>query len=122
MVIDYTNFLSRRYKIEHSHSILINLLTCSFKILFVDYMRQTGSGSTGGGPRSGYDELDTTLMPPRPGEQYGRGGSGGSPANAGGGSTGSGGGAGPPGVPPHAAHHYGGGGPAGLYFQVLRNL
>ena len=24
-------------------------------------------------PRSGYDELDTTLMPPRPGEPYNRG-------------------------------------------------
>ena len=74
-------------------------------------MRQAGSGSAGGGPRSGYDELDTTLMPPRPGEQYGgRGGSGGSPAT-GGGSTGS-----APGVPPHAAHHFQvpGGGPAGL--------
>ena len=85
-------------------------------------MRQTGSTSTGGVPRSGYDELDTTLMPPRPGEHYGRGGSGGSPANAGGGSTGSGGGVGPPGVPPHAAHHYGGGGPAGRCFQVLKTI
>ena len=30
-----------------------------------------GSGANGGYPqvRSGYDELDTTLMPPRPGEQ-----------------------------------------------------
>ena len=36
-------------------------------------MRQghPGNGSGGGYPtvRSGYDELDTTLMPPRPGEQ-----------------------------------------------------
>jgi len=78
-------------------------------------MRQAGSGSTGGGPRSGYDELDTTLMPPRPGEHYGRGGSGGSPANAGGGSTGSGAGGVQSGVPPHPTHHYGAGGPAGQY-------
>ena len=79
-------------------------------------MRQAGSGSTGVGPRSGYDELDTTLMPPRPGEQYGRGGSGGSPANAAGGSTGSAGGVVAPGVPPHAVHNFQvtGGGPAGL--------
>ena len=77
---------------------------------FSDYMRQANSGNGGGGPRSGYDELDTTLMPPRPGEHYGRGGSGASPANAGG-STSSGGGVGPPGVPTH----YPGGGPAGLY-------
>ena len=77
-----------------------------------DYMRQAGSGNAGGGPRSGYDELDTTLMPPRPGEHYGRGGSGASPANAGG-STSSGGGVGP-GVPQHAPH-YPGGGPAGLF-------
>ena len=83
--------------------------------LFIDYMRQAGSGSTGGGPRSGYDELDTTLMPPRPGEHYGRGGSGGSPANAGGGSTGSGAGGVQSGVPPHPTHHYGAGGPAGQY-------
>jgi len=77
-----------------------------------DYMRQAGSGNAGGGPRSGYDELDTTLMPPRPGEHYGRGGSGASPANAGG-STGSGGGVVPPGVPPHASH-YPASGPAGV--------
>lgn len=41
-----------------------------------DYMRKTSSNSgVGGGypPRSGYDELDTTLMPPRPGEAYNRG-------------------------------------------------
>ena len=83
-------------------------------------MRQTGS-STGGGPRSGYDELDTTLMPPRPGEQYGRGGSGGSPANAAGGSTGSASGVVPPGVPPHGAHHFqvAGGGPAGLFTSLI---
>ena len=48
----------------------------------------SGSGGSGSGypPRSGYDELDTTLMPPRPGEQYGRGGS---PATAGSGGSGS---------------------------------
>lgn len=41
-----------------------------------DYLRQ-GSGSSYP-PRSGYDELDTTLMPPRPGEPYsGTGGGGG---------------------------------------------
>ena len=88
-------------------------------------MRQAGSGSTGGGPRSGYDELDTTLMPPRQGEQYGRGGSGGSPATAaGGGSTSSAGGAVPPGVPPHAAHHFQipGGGPAGWLTKYLTFL
>ena len=34
----------------------------------------SGSNSVGGyPPRSGYDELDTTLMPPRPGEAYNRG-------------------------------------------------
>ena len=85
-------------------------------------MRQAGnSTTTGGGPRSGYDELDTTLMPPRPGEQYGRGGSGGSPATGTvGGSTGSGQGVGPPGVPPHAAsHHFVGGAPPGWYHQRI---
>ena len=55
---------------------------CHFKVsdvyicCFTDYMRKGGSGSTSGGgypPRSGYDELDTTLMPPRPGEAYNRG-------------------------------------------------
>ena len=85
--------------------------------LFSDYMRQAGSGNAGGGPRSGYDELDTTLMPPRPGEHYGRGGSGASPANAGG-STGSGGGVVPPGVPPHASH-YPASGPAGLCSSIF---
>ena len=80
-------------------------------------MRQAGSGNAGGGPRSGYDELDTTLMPPRPGEHYGRGGSGASPANAGG-STGSGGGVVPPGVPPHASH-YPASGPAGLCSSIF---
>ena len=89
---------------------------------FIDYMRQAGSGSTGGGPRSGYDELDTTLMPPRPGEHYGRGGSGGSPANAGGGSTGSGAGGVQSGVPPHPTHHYGTGGPAGQYPNLHLNF
>ena len=33
----------------------------------------TNSGGPGFPPRSGYDELDTTLMPPRPGEAYNRG-------------------------------------------------
>lgn len=62
-------------------------------------------------PRSGYDELDTTLMPPRHGgDQYGR--TGGSPATAGSGGGGSGSvGSGMP------AHHFqmsgaGGGGSA----------
>ena len=32
-------------------------------------MRQVGGSNYP--PRSGYEELDTTLMPPRPGEQYG---------------------------------------------------
>ena len=45
------------------------------KILFADYMRQSGAPNYP--PRSGYDELDTTLMPPRPGEQYAGGGGGG---------------------------------------------
>ena len=42
-------------------------------------MRSNNQGNnasnSGGGfpPRSGYDELDTTLMPPRPGEAYNRG-------------------------------------------------
>ena len=50
-----------------------------------DYMRQGGGGGSGYPPRSGYDELDTTLMPPRPGEPYagaappGGGGAGGAP-------------------------------------------
>ena len=44
-------------------------------ILFLDYLRQqqqkAGSGQYP--PRSGYEELDTTLMPPRPGgEQFAR--------------------------------------------------
>ena len=80
-------------------------------ILFIfisDYMRQAqsvGGGSSNYPPRSGYDELDTTLMPPRPGEQYGRGSS---PATAGSGGSGGGGSAGaaaaphPAGVNPHA--------------------
>ena len=36
---------------------------------------QGNASNSGGGfpPRSGYDELDTTLMPPRPGEAYNRG-------------------------------------------------
>ena len=87
-------------------------------------MRQAGSGSTGGGPRSGYDELDTTLMPPRPGEQYGRGGSGGSPANVAAGSTGSAAGVVPPGVPPHGSHHFqvAGGGPAGLFTSPILGI
>jgi hypothetical protein len=41
-----------------------------------DFMRQGGPGTAPGRgfqPRSGYDELDTTLMPPRPGEPYNRG-------------------------------------------------
>ena len=38
--------------------------------------KQSNNSGVGGGfppPRSGYDELDTTLMPPRPGEAYNRG-------------------------------------------------
>ena len=41
-------------------------------------MRQGGSSSNYP-PRSGYDELDTTLMPPRPGEHFSGGGGGGGP-------------------------------------------
>jgi hypothetical protein len=47
-----------------------------FFLLFSDFMRQGGPGTAPGRgfqPRSGYDELDTTLMPPRPGEPYNRG-------------------------------------------------
>lgn len=44
--------------------------------LFSDYTR---SGLINFAPRSGYDELDTTLMPPRPGEQF-PGGQTGNPA------------------------------------------
>lgn len=44
-------------------------------MFFADYMRQSGAPNYP--PRSGYDELDTTLMPPRPGEQYAGGGGGG---------------------------------------------
>jgi hypothetical protein len=49
-------------------------------------MRQAG-GSSSYPPRSGYDELDTTLMPPRPGEHF-------APPPPGGGEPGG------PGVPP----------------------
>ena len=45
-------------------------------ILFLDYLRQQQQQQKAGGgypPRSGYEELDTTLMPPRPGgEQFAR--------------------------------------------------
>merc|ERR1740129_2497953 len=62
-----------------------------------DYMRKqsNNSGVSGGyPPRSGYDELDTTLMPPRPGEAYNRGSPGPSAAGSMSGSQG-----GPPPVP-----------------------
>eukprot|EP00093_Oithona_nana_P014947 14947.XXX_79435_75229_1 [CDS] Oithona nana genome sequencing. len=74
-----------------------------------------GSGSSVSGypPRSGYDELDTTLMPPRPGEPYNRGSPG--PSVTGSMSGGSQGGPPPPGgapipfpVPPNAAGGQGG--------------
>ena len=64
---------------------------------FSDYMRKqsNNSGVSGGyPPRSGYDELDTTLMPPRPGEAYNRGSPGPSAAGSMSGSQG-----GPPPVP-----------------------
>ncbi len=44
-------------------------------------MRQSGGSSYP--PRSGYDELDTTLMPPRPGEPYAGAAPGGTGQNAG---------------------------------------
>lgn len=60
------------------------------QLIVTDYMRQSvgGGGTSNYPPRSGYDELDTTLMPPRPGEHYGRGAS---PATAGSGGSAGGG-------------------------------
>ena len=58
--------------------------------------KQSNNSGVSGGypPRSGYDELDTTLMPPRPGEAYNRGSPGPSAAGSMSGSQG-----GPPPVP-----------------------
>lgn len=48
-----------------------------FNNFFPDYKRHRGVVGSGGSgyppPRSGYDELDTTLMPPRGGGEYDRG-------------------------------------------------
>ncbi|XP_059090371.1 catenin delta-2-like isoform X2 [Tigriopus californicus] len=75
-----------------------------------DYMRHGSSGSDYP-PRSGYDELDTTLMPPRQGESHlqqptfpgiGPGGHPLPPGSAGGG--GGGGGGGVRGYSPHHRH------------------
>lgn len=69
------------------------LCTAVPSFLLADYMRKqsSNSGVSGTGnypPRSGYDELDTTLMPPRPGEPYNRGSPGPSATGSMSGSTG----------------------------------
>ena len=59
--------MSRSEPSDHNVPHLTNNLS------LLDYLRQSqqqqqgGGGGGGGGVRSGYDELDTTLMPPRPG-------------------------------------------------------
>ena len=80
-------------KKEQQAKLLRSVYHIIYLTLFSDYMRKQstnsavsaaggGSGGSGYTPRSGYDELDTTLMPPRPGEPYNRGSPGNSNAGS----------------------------------------
>ena len=81
--------------------------------------KQSNNSGVSGGypPRSGYDELDTTLMPPRPGEAYNRGSPGPSAAGSMSGSQG-----GPPPVPFPVAPGQGGKTFYFFFFSIVNSV